>query len=178
MNRICISDNIKIKLAAAIVEGCDSANRITKEHMELFSFRKNILGHLRSSSCVPFMIKKYFGEAVHTMRNSNDSYSYVEIECDGYIIKIAHEPSSYAEYREVYSGCLFPENEVSNNTLTLRYRTNKDNEVTDIWLDGEDSSLPIPVELASVVSEDEEFYEAVAEKMPTFKSDISESEVL
>lgn len=164
-----ISDSVKQKLASAVVSGCDEANRITSEHVELFAFSKNIKGHIRSSACVPFMVQKIFGNAVKRKENTKDSYSYVELEVDGYLIRIAHEPSSYAVYREEYIESLFPEEENKKRLLTLRYKTDNRNRVSEIWLDGDYASLPIPIELANSVRDDEEYYEAVAENAPAFE---------
>lgn len=112
------------------------------------------------------MLQKNFGDSAKVKTNSNGSYEFVEIEIEGYVIRIAHEPSSYAEYREMDWGYLFPDIERENKNLTLKYKTGKNNSVTDIWLEGDGSILILPTELGYTVSSDEEFYEPVEERKP------------
>ena len=171
MNRIKLSETVKRKLVAALIAGCERANRITCENTELLAFSRNVRGHIRTSACVPFMFQRFFGNSVRRMDNSRDTYDYVAIEADGYLIKVAHEPSIHAEYREVYCGSLFPEDDEEElQTLTLRYRTDGSNRVTDVWLDGDGAVLPLSIDLAYSYYEDEEYYEAVAEKAPAFEA--------
>lgn len=170
MSRIQLSNSVQRRLVAAVIRGCERSNQITHENAELLAFSKNIRGHIRTSACVPFMFQRFFGNAVRRMDNSRDTYDYVAIEADGYLIKVAHEPSTHAEYREVYCASLFPEDdEEEQKTLTLHFKTDESNRVSDIWLDGDGAVLPLSIDLAYSVSDDEEYYEAVAEKAPAFE---------
>lgn len=174
MMSMSLSVSTQKKVAKVIVYGCEKANAHIRKNEDLEAFRLNILGHLRSSVCVPYMAKKFFGKDAEVVYTGKGNYRYVKISVEGRSLFLAHDPSTDASYRDCYTPSLFPEDE-DDERWTIHYSTDSNNMPNRISVEGKYGSMTIPVELAysesvADIDSDEVFDAAVAENAPTFKA--------